>query len=332
MRSLRAIDCTAALLAIMSLAAFATGAPVPACAQEKFPTRPIEMIVPTPPGGGVDITGRMLADAVEPYLGVKVVIVNVPGASGGLGVTRMTAAKPDGYTLAYVWNAPLTIAPHVLDIAYTLQNYTPVSQTTGGTPLIFCVRPDFPAANGKEFVEIVKQNPDKYTYGNDGVGALVQLAGERLFQPLGLKLRAVPFGGAGETLRNFLGAQVDIYGGSPPPILPHLQDGKAKCLLATTAARNPSVPDATSAGELGLSEKATELWRGVIAPSNVPPDRLKILEDAFGKAAHADNLKNHTAKNGERVVGSTSAEFAKLVAAEHQDFGEIVRGLGLAKK
>lgn len=332
MLSQRAVNCNAALLGIMAFAAFATGVSAPADAQEKFPARPIEMIVPTPPGGGVDITGRLLADAVEPFLGVKVVIVNVAGASGGLGVTRMTAAKPDGYTLAYVWNAPLTIAPHVLDIPYNSQSYTPLSQTTGGTPLIFCVRPDFPAASGKEFVEFIKQNPGKYTYGNDGVGALVQLAGERLFQPLGLSIRAVPFGGAGETLRNFLGAQVDIYGGSPPPILPHLQDGKAKCLLATTAARNPSVPDATSAGELGLSERATELWRGVIAPSSVPPDRLKILEDAFAKAAHADTLKSHTAKNGERVVGSTSAEFAKLVAAEHKDFGEIVRSLGLAKK
>jgi tripartite-type tricarboxylate transporter receptor subunit TctC len=300
--------------------------------QEKFPSRPIEVIVPTPPGGGVDITGRLLAEAAEQILGVKVVVTNVPGASGGLGVTKLTGAKPDGYTLAYVWNAPLTIAPHVLDITYTLKSYTPISQITGGSPLIFCVRSDFPAATGKELIDLVKQNPGKFTYGNDGVGAMVQLAGERLFKPLGLQLRPVPFGGAGETLRNFLGAQVDIYGGSIPPITPYLKDGKAKCLLATTAARNPSAPDAISAGELGLADKSTELWRGVIAPNNIPPDRLKILEDAFRKAANSTSLKNHTSKSGEHVVGGTSAEFAALIANEHADFGQIVRTLGLGKK
>jgi tripartite-type tricarboxylate transporter receptor subunit TctC len=314
------------------MAAIVTTSPRQGAAQEKFPARPIEMIVPTPPGGGVDITGRMLAEAVEPILGVKVVIVNVAGASGGLGVTRLAAAKPDGYTLAYVWNAPLTIAPHVLEVAYTLQSYTPVSQTTGGTPLIFCVRPDFPAASGKELVEVIKRNPDKYTYGTDGVGAMVQLAGERLFQPLGLKLRAVPFGGAADTLRNFLGEQIDIYGGSVPAIGPHMKDGKAKCLLATTATRNPSVPDATSAGELDLADKASELWRGVIAPSNMPRDRFAILEEAFRKAAHGDGLKAYAAKTGERMVGGTSEEFGKVIASEHADFGQVVRGLGLAKK
>ena len=120
-----------------------------ASAQEQYPTEPIELIVPTPPGGGTDITGRLLAEQVEPILGVKVVVVNKPGASGSVGVTQLTQAKPDGYTLAYVWNAPLTIVPHTLDVPYETESYTPVSQATGGTPLIFCVKPDFPADTGE---------------------------------------------------------------------------------------------------------------------------------------------------------------------------------------
>lgn len=306
--------------------------PDQAAAQEKFPSRPIEMIVPTPPGGGVDITGRMMAEVLEPILGVKVLVINVPGASGAVGVTRMTTAKPDGYTIAYIWNAPLTIAPHVLQVGYTLDGYTPLSQSTGGTPMIFCVRPDFPATTGKEFVELIVKNPNKYTYGNDGIGAIVQLAGERLFQTLGMKMRGVPFGGAGETLRAFLGAQVDIFGGSIPPISPYMKDGKARCLIVTTAERNSNAPDALSATDLGHADAATELWRGAIVPKGVPADRLKVLEDAFRKAAGAAVFNDYVAKTGERMVGSNSEAFGKLIASEYADFGKVVQGLGISKK
>lgn len=307
-------------------------AAAPAQAQEKFPSRPIEMIIPTPPGGGVDITGRMLAEAAEPILGVKLVVVNVPGASGGVGVARMTAARPDGYTIAYVWNAPITIAPHTLDVPYGPDGIAPISQITGGTPLIFCVRPDFPATTGKDLIEHLRQNPNKYTYGTDGVGAIVQLSGERIFQQLGIKLRPVPFAGAAETLRNFLGAQIDIYGGSVPVIGAYMKDGKAKCLLATTRTRNPSAPDALSAGDLGVPDRATELWRGAIAPKDVPADRLKILEDALRKAAGAKAFGDYVQKSGEIVVAGTSDEFRNLIRAEHADFGAVAKAIGLGKK
>lgn len=304
----------------------------PTGAQEKFPSRPIEMIVPTPPGGGVDLTGRLLAEAAEAVFGTKVVVVNVPGATGGAGVGRLVSAKPDGYTVAYVWNAPLTIVPHTLSVPYGPQSFTPVSQTTGGTPLIFCVPPGFPASTGQEFVDVIKRSPDKFTYGNDGVGGMVQLAGERLFQPLGMKLRGVPFGGAAETLRAFLGGHVDIYGGSVPAIGPYLKEGKAKCLLVTTKDRNPAVPEAIGAGDLGLAEKQTELWRGVIAPKDVPPERLKILEEGFRKAANSARLKDYAEKSGEKVVAGSSADFQKIIATEYKDFGQVVEALGLAKK
>jgi len=318
----------AALVAAMTMQGGVTGVR----AQEKFPSRPIEMIVPTAPGGGTDITARILAENAEATLGVKVVVVNVPGATGGVGVGRLVAAKPDGYTVAYVWNAPITIVPHTLTVAYGPQSFMPITQTTGGTPLIFCVSPSFPATTGKDFVELLKANPGKYTYGNDGTGGMVQLAGERLFQPLGVKLRAVPFTGAGETLKAYLGGHVDIYGGAIPTIGPYMKESKAKCLLVTTKDRNPAAPEAIGAGELGLADKQTELWRGVIAPKDIPADRLKILEEGFRKAANAAPLKDYTEKTGEKVVAGTSADFQQLIASEYKDFGVVVQGLGLGAK
>ena len=319
-------------LALCTVATAGFTIAIPAEAQEKFPSRPIEMIVPTPPGGGVDLVARMLAEAAEPLLGVRVLIANVSGATGGVGVGRMIRAKPDGYTLAFVWNAPITIVPHTLEVNYGPQQLTPITQTTGGTPLIFCVKPDFPAGSGKELVEVLKRNPEKYTYGNDGVGGMVQLAGERVFQPLGIKLRPIPYGGAADTLRAFLGGQIDIYGGSVPAIGNHVKEGRAKCLLVTTKDRNPSMAEAAGTGELGMPDKETELWRGVVGPKDMPADRLKVLEDTFRAAAQAPRLRDYAAKAGEQIVASTAVQFQRLITAEYRDFGQIVEALGLGKK
>jgi tripartite-type tricarboxylate transporter receptor subunit TctC len=318
---------------LFTLAAVALALMVgPLAAQEKFPSRPITIIVPTPPGGGVDIVHRLLAELAEPTLGVKVVIENKPGASGSLGLAALANAKNDGYTLAAVWNAPLTITPHALQVPYDVADFAPIIQTTGGTPLIYCVRPDFPANSGKEFIAYAKENPGKLTYGTDGVGAMVQLSGERLFQPLGLKLRPVPFGGAGETLKNFLGGHVDIYGGTIPPIEAQLKDGKAKCLITTAKNKLASLPQAASASEVGLPNESTDLWRGLIAPKGTPADRVKLLADAFRKAAAEPKFKEYLTRTGETAVVGTPEDFQKVITAEYAAFGGVIKSIGLQKK
>lgn len=315
---------------LFAAAAILGGAPL--SAQEKFPSQPITVIVPTPPGGGVDIVHRLLGQLAEPILGVKIVVENKPGASGSVGLSALARAKPDGHTLAAVWNAPLTIAPHTLALPYSTRDFEPVTQTTGGTPLIFCVRPDFPAASSKDFIAYAKQNPDKLTYGTDGVGALVQLSGERLFRPLGMKLRAVPFGGAAETLKNLLGGHIDIYGGTIPPIEGQLKAGKVKCLMTTAAEKVKALPEVASTTELGLADQATELWRGLIAPKGTPPERLKILADAFRKAGEDPKFQEYLTKSGEQAVFGTSEQFRKVIVAESDAFAAVVKEIGIGKK
>ena len=313
--------------AVLALAGSAIGQ-----AQEKFPTRPIELIVPTPPGGGVDIVARLLGELVEPFLGAKVVVVNKAGAGGALGVALLTQAKPDGYTLAAVWNSPMTITPHTQSAGYGLDDYTPITQLTGGTPFVFCVRPDFPAANGKEFFDVVRNAPGKYTYGNDGVAGTVQLAGERVFGRVGAKLRPVPFGGAGETVKNFLGGHIDIYGGTIPTILEYVRAGQAKCLLVTTPARVPVIPDTTSLGELGLADASSELWRGIIGPKGMPAERVALLEKAFHQATQQRKFVEFETSRSESAVGGSARDFAKLIRAEYEANAEILKRLGFTRK
>jgi len=293
-------------------------------AQERFPARPIELIVPTPAGGGVDIVVRLLGGLAEPTLGQKVVISNKPGGGGAVGVAQLTQAKPDGYTMAAVWNAPLTILPHTLSVPYALDDYLPITQLTGGTPFVFCAKADFPAKGGREFVELLRANPGKYTYGNDGVAGSVQLAAERAFGKLGVRMRPVPFGGAGETVKNFLGGHVDVYGGTIPTILEFVRGGQAKCLVVTAPQRTPSLPDTASLGDLGIPDTASELWRGIIAPKGVPAERAAVIEKAFRQATQHPKFLEFGASRSEAAVGSSAAEFAKTIRAEYDANAEII--------
>jgi tripartite-type tricarboxylate transporter receptor subunit TctC len=298
---------------------------------QAFPDRPITLIVPSPPGGGTDVFARQLAEMVEPVLKQKVVVENKPGGGGTVGTTLLTAAKPDGHTLGFVWNSPLTTSPHTLPVAYTLDSYKPLL-SIGYSSYVLCVQPDFPANDAKEMVAQIKANPGKFTYGNDGVGGTMQLAAERIFRKLDVKVRAVPFSGAGETAKNFLGGHVTFYGGSLPPILPHAKADKAKCLLLTSAERNEALPEASGLSTLDISSEETVLWWGLIAPKGVPADRLAVITKAFTDAARDPRFKEVMAKQGAVHQVRDGAAMEKALRDEFAALGEVATAIGLGKK
>jgi tripartite-type tricarboxylate transporter receptor subunit TctC len=302
----------------------------PAIAQEKFPSRPLEVIVPTPPGGGTDIAIRLLAELAEPALGQKIVIVNKTGGGGLIGMAQVVQAKPDGHTLGGLWNAPLTMTPHMQAAPYKPSDYVAIS-LADSAPTVFCVKKEFPANDGREFIEHLKKNPGKFTYGNDGVGGTIHLSAERIFTRLGVKTRPVPFGGAGETLKNYLGGHVDIYGGSITPILPYIKDGSNKCLMVTSSEKLVSMPQAASLSELGVPDAGTALWHGIVGPKGIPAERVAILEKAFREAARSDRFRQYMEPRGIKVEGSNSAEFRKLIDTEYAAMGELMKSIGLTK-
>ena len=318
------------LTAVTAALALATTV-VGAAAQEKYPARPIEMVIPTAAGGGTDIAFRMLAEIVEPILGQKVVIVNKTGGGGYVGMASIIQAKPDGYTIGGLWNAPLTMSPHMLPAPYSPNDYAAVTLSTWA-PTVLCVKAAFPATDGKSLIEELRKNPEKYTYGNDGVGGTLHLATERILMKLGAKAQAVPFNGAGETLKAFLGDHINIYGGSIAPVQPYLKDGSAKCLIVSAAERNPGVPGASSLTDLGIPEESTVLWRGVIAPKTLPADRTAVLQKAFAEAAKTERFKKFMESRGEDAKGSSSAEFRSLIDGEYAAMGKVMASIGLAKK
>ncbi|MDQ6917204.1 MAG: tripartite tricarboxylate transporter substrate binding protein [Pseudomonadota bacterium] len=290
---------------------------------------PIKLIVPTAPGGGTDGFFRILAKEVQPYLKDPIVVVNVPGAGGTIGVAQLVHSPPDGQTLAAVWLGPVTVSPHTMKVPYTPTDYIPVIQLTSA-PYVFCVHPDFPASEGKSFIEALRKDPDKYTYGDDGAGGPGQLAAERIFRAMKVKARDIPFKGAGETVTAFLGGHIDIYVGSVPPVLQHAQAGKAKCVLLSSADPVASLPSATGLRDLGIADEETILWRAVLAPKGTPPAKIVELEAAFEKGGNSAATRKFLDDAGEQLLIRKGAALRQYIDREYAALGALVKALNLS--
>lgn len=301
------------------------------CASTAFASDVIKLIVPTGPGGGTDVFFRMIARDAEPLLGASIVVQNAGGAGGTIGVSQVVRSNPDGLTIGGVYMGPITVAPHTVKGVYKMDDYIPVIQLTSA-PYVLCVRTDFPANDGKSFIEELRRNPGKYTYGTDGVAGPGQLATERVFNALNIKAVDVPFKGAGETVPALLSKTIDIYSGSVPPGVNFEKTGRGKCLLATSADRVPALPKAISLRELGIPEQETMLWRGVIVPKGTPPDRVLKLQQAFEQAAASPAVKKFVADGGEQLSIVTGAALRERIQKEYDALGKLVVTLGLEPK
>lgn len=299
----------------------------PGMAQD-YPERSLEWIVPAPAGGGTDAAARQLAQLVEEDIGQPIAILNVAGGGGAVGMNQFLQAPPDGYTLAAVWNGPLTTIPHVQPVAYDADDYRPIISTSE-TAYVMCVAPDFPADTGEELLEELKQNPGKYTYGNDGIGGTMQLAAERLFRAYDASATPVPFGGAGETLQNFLGGHVDIYGGSIAPVRPYVEEGTAKCLIVTSEDPVPALPGAASMGDLGQPELATSLWRAILGPTEMTDEQAAVIADAVEKAMQDEEYLAFLETRGEWPAVYRGEELEARIQREYEALGEVAESLGL---
>jgi len=303
----------------------------PAAIAADFPAKAITMIVPAAPGGGTDTFGRKVAEAAEKILKQQITVENRGGGSGTVGISQVLIAKPDGYTIGFVWNSPITTIPHSLEVPYSKTDYSAL-MSIGYSSYVMCVQPDFPASNGAEFIEAIRKNPGKYTLGNDGTGGTMQLAAERIFAKAGVKVRYVPFKGAGDTAKNFLGGHIDIYGGSIPPIQQHVRAGKAKCLLLTSADRNDALPQASGLSDIGMASEETVLWWGLIVPAKTPAAVQKTLEEAFLKAAATPEVKEIMQNKGatNRPIGAAATN--KLIDEEYAALESVAKSIGLEKK
>ena len=287
-----------------------------------------KLIVPTAPGGGTDALFRVVSKDAQRFLGGPISIQNIPGAGGTIGLAQVVNATPDGYTLAGVWPAPVTVVPQTSKVPYTPNDYIPIIQLSTA-PYIFCVHPDFPANDGKSFIEEVRKNPKKYTYGTDGLGGPAQLATERIFRAQNVQAVDVPYKGAGETIIGFLSNQIDIYVGSIPPVLQHANIGKAKCLLVSSVNRNAQFPNASSLKDIGLAKEETLLWRIILAPKGTKPERLGQIVSAYSQAMKEPDTLRYLDEVGESSAVLTGKELQDKLNQEYAAFSLIAKSLNM---
>ncbi len=312
----------ATLLGLTAAAALAA----PAFAE--YPERTIELTIPAGAGGGTDTSARKLAILLEEKLGTSIAILNVGGGGGSVGASQFMQAKPDGYSLFATWNSPLTTVPQVQNVAYSLDSFTPIASTSE-TAYTLCVKTDFPATTGTEFLDELASNPGKYTYGNDGIGGTMQLAAERIFQAKGIDAIAIPFGGAGETLQNFLGGHVDIYGGSISTVLPYVESGEAKCPIVTSAADVPALEGASGLEAIGLADKETLLWRAILGPKDMDPAIVEKLADVIDEAVNDPSYVEFLATKGEVPNVVKGDALRARLQSEYDALAEVSKALGL---
>jgi tripartite-type tricarboxylate transporter receptor subunit TctC len=317
----------AALLAPVSLAQ----AQAPAASSGPGFERPIRIIIPIAPGGGTDVFARLLGEIVGTSLGQPIVAENRPGASSTIGTQFVADQRPDGTTLLFTANAPITAAPHVMNVRYTLDQLDPMF-IVGHTGFTLCVRQDSPIQNAQQLIAAMRAAPGRFTYGTDGVGGNMHLAAERVFRALGIEGTMVPFQGAAQTLTAFTGGHIDLYGGSIAVAMPAIRDGRARCLILTQRAQHPEVPTGSGLDALGIPNEETLIWWGMLAPKGLPADRRAALMTAFEAAWRTERFQTQLARSGVTPEFRDSAASAALIASESEALGRVARQVGIERQ
>ena len=299
-------------------------------AQEPFPARPMTLVAPFPPGGVADLTARPVAAAMEKVLKNPVVVVNKTGAAGAVGMSFVANSKPDGYTLLLALSS-ISIIPEADKLfnrtpAYNMTQLSPIALISAD-PTILVVAADRPWKSVKEFVEDAKRRPGEISFSSSGVYGTLHMATEMLSHAGGIKLKHVPFGGAGPALTAILGGHVDALASGPAVVLPHIKAGKLRPLAGWGAKRVAALPDLPTFKELGYDIEFY-IWAGVFAPTGTPAPVLKALRDAVRRAVEDPDFKGAMAKLETPIAYLDAPEFQKFWDKDARMLADAIKRVG----
>ena len=298
-------------------------------AQSAWPAKPVNVIVPFPAGGGTDAFARPLSAQFAKISGKSMIIDNRGGAGGTLGASIAAKAAPDGYTL-FMGAVHHSIAPSMYPkLDYDLEkDFVPLA-LMANVPQVLVVNPkNMPQKNFKEFLEAVRKAPAKYNYGSAGAGTSHHLAGELFKQQTKTFITHIPYTGAGPSLRDLVGGQVDMMFDGLGSSSAHIKGGRVKALMVSGLKRNPAFPDVPCAAELGLPDYTVTTWYGMWAPKGTPADVQTRIVEELRKAATTDELKAVWASNGAEFGNLTPVQFGAFVNSEIKRWAAVVRASG----
>ncbi|MBV4397288.1 tripartite tricarboxylate transporter substrate binding protein BugE [Advenella alkanexedens] len=284
-------------------------------ATSNYPNQPIRVIVPFAPGGSTDIVARIVVQEMSKILGQSMVIENKAGAGGAIGAAEAARAKPDGYTLSLATVSTMAVNPACRpnDLPYDPQkDFAPVSNFVN-TPNVIVVNPGVPANNFAEFVQVLKDNPGKYTYASPGICSIGNLNGEAFKQAVGVDLVHVPYKGSGPAVADTLGGQVHSLFDNLPSSMPHIQTGKLKAMAVAWPERMKDIPDVPTYAEMGYPQLNNGVFYGLLAPAGTPPEIIEKLNKATQDALKEPKIIAALEKQGAFPAGNTPEEFAQQI-------------------
>jgi tripartite-type tricarboxylate transporter receptor subunit TctC len=300
-----------------------------AAAAQAYPAKPVRLIVPFPAGGPADIFGRFLAQGMSTQLGQQVVIENVSGVGGVLGVERAAKSASDGYTLVLNSSSAVSIAPFSMTkMPYDPNKDLTLITTVVRVPEVIGVNPALPVNTLAELIAYAKANPGKVNYGSAGAGSITHLAGELLKVEAGIDMVHVPYKGAAPAVNDLLGGQVQMGVFDVPILLPHIRAGKLKALAITSARRAATLPDVPTTGEAGFPKVLSDNWYGLAGPAGLPPAILKRIHAAAIAALNTSELIEQYAKVSGVPMPASPEEYAVYLVQEQKKWGAVVKAIG----
>lgn len=301
-----------------------------AAAQAAWPTKPITMVVPFPPGGLADIVARPVAEAMSRELGQPVLVENKAGAGGGIGMAYVSKATADGYTVLMSLSS-LTVIPEA-DVVlgrnqmFALNSLRPIARYTAD-PTVLAVRTDSPWKTAKDFVEDAKKRPGAINYGSSGSYGTMHVPMEILSQTAGIKMTHVPFTGAGPAVVALLGGQIDAVSSGPATVLQHVKAGKLRVLAHWGNGKLDALPDVPSLKSAGYNAEYAQ-WSGLFIPAATPEPVAQRLRAAARAAALDPKVKEVILNAGSPILYQDTPDFEKYVQADAKRMAEVVKKIG----
>jgi tripartite-type tricarboxylate transporter receptor subunit TctC len=322
-RPIRAARAAAVLLAF--------GLCAVASAQEPFPSRPITLVVPFPPGGQADLNARPTAAALEKVLKTPVGVVNRTGAAGAVGMASVASARPDGYTLLMALSS-ISIIPEADKLfdrkpAYTTDQLAPIALVSAD-PTVLVVPASRPWRSVADLIADAKARPGQVAFSSSGVYGTLHLAMAMLEHAAGVKMKHIPYNGAGPALTAILGGQVDALASGPAVVIPHVKSGKLRALASWGDQRVPALPDVPTFKELGYRDVEFYIWAGLFAPAGTPAPVLATLREAARKAVEDPDFKAAMAKIETPVAYRDAPDFQRFWDEDAKRLAEAVRRVG----
>jgi tripartite-type tricarboxylate transporter receptor subunit TctC len=312
-------------LAVIACAAACVLAAAHVSAQTTYPSKPLRIIVPWPPGGGADVLTRMLSPRLSEALGQQLIIDNRGGAAGNIGAELAAKSPPDGYTIVFAYSGTHAINPHIYSkMPFNETDFAPVIWLAS-VPQVVVVHPSLPVKTIKDLIALDKAKPGQLSYGSSGNGAINHLAGELFNYMTGTKIVHVPYKGGGPAAVALISGEIALIMGEPASLVGHIKAEKVRAIAVTTSARALSFPELPTVAESGVPGYEVTSWNGMLAPAGTPADIVRRLNSEYNKIIADPEMRKRMIANGYEPVGGPPDKFGQHIRAEIAKWGPVVK-------